>query len=95
MQAYYRIQTRTPSGAIRCLTQPLNSNKTSFQQCLSNTKDNTQTFVIEQGKEGVLVQHSGKNDACNGAYVTCNLLRVADNAFVLLFPASLLTALEC
>jgi hypothetical protein len=56
MQAYYRIQTRTPSGAIRCLTQPLDSGRTTFQDCLINPKDNTQTFYIDSGKELLLVQ---------------------------------------
>ncbi len=56
MQAYYRIQTRTPSGAIRCLTQPLDSRRTSFQECLLDTRNNTQTFFIDEGKNRALLQ---------------------------------------
>ncbi len=56
MQAYYRIQTWTPSGTLRCLTQPLNSRRTSFQDCLLDAKASTQTFFIDEGKNRALLQ---------------------------------------
>ncbi len=49
MQAYYRIKTQNSTGTIRCLTQPLNSSNTAFQDCLADTKDITQTFYINPG----------------------------------------------
>jgi hypothetical protein len=51
MQAYYRIQTRTAGGPIRCLTSPQGSAGTTFQDCLSNSTDITQTYLIDRGKK--------------------------------------------
>jgi hypothetical protein len=49
VQAYFRVKTRTPGGAVRCLTQPPNDYNTMFQDCLADAKDSTQTFFIEGG----------------------------------------------